>query len=40
MAHSHELKLAVQAEIDRRGEELIQVARTILDNPEPGLPDT
>ena len=37
MANTHELKLAVQSEIDRRGDELIQVARTILDNPEPGF---
>jgi amidohydrolase len=32
-----ELKTAVQAEIDRHGEELIQVAKTILHHPEPGF---
>ena len=37
MANTHELKAAVQAEIDRRGDELIEVARTILNNPEPGF---
>lgn len=31
------LKAAVQETIDRRGEELIQVAKTILANPEPGF---
>jgi amidohydrolase len=37
MATTEALKSAVQAEIDRRGEELIQVAKTILDHPEPGF---
>ena len=37
MSNSHEMKVAVQAEIDRRGDELIEVARRILDNPEPGF---
>ena len=32
-----ELKASVTAEIDRRGEELIKIAKTILDNPEPGF---
>ena len=32
-----ELKSAVVAEIDRHGPELIQVAQTILDHPEPGF---
>lgn len=32
-----ELKLAVQAEIDRHGPELIKVSQTILDHPEPGF---
>ena len=32
-----EMKSAAQAEIDRRGEELVGVAKTILDNPEPGF---
>jgi amidohydrolase len=31
------LKSAVRSEIDRRGEELIQVAKTILAHPEPGF---
>ncbi|MBM3224616.1 MAG: amidohydrolase [Candidatus Tectomicrobia bacterium] len=31
------MKAAVQEAIDRRGEELIQVAKTILANPEPGF---
>jgi amidohydrolase len=37
MATIEALKAAVQTEIDRRGQELIQVARTILDHPEPGF---
>jgi amidohydrolase len=37
MATREDLKSAVQAEIDRRGPELIQVAKTILNNPEPGF---
>jgi amidohydrolase len=37
MATTAELKTAVQAEIDRRGQELIQVAKTILNHPEPGF---
>jgi amidohydrolase len=32
-----ELKASVRAEIDRRGEELIKIAKTILVNPEPGF---
>lgn len=32
-----ELKARVRAEIDRRGDELIRVAKTILENPEPGF---
>ena len=32
-----ELKASVRAEIDRRGDELIRVAKTILENPEPGF---
>lgn len=32
-----ELKAKAQAEIDRHGDELIRIARTILDNPEPGF---
>lgn len=37
MATIEALKIAVQTEIDRRGPELIQVAKTILDHPEPGF---
>ena len=37
MPTSEELKERACAEIDRRGEELIRVARTILDHPEPGF---
>ena len=37
MPTKEELKGSVQAEIDRRGEELIRIARTILENPEPGF---
>ena len=37
MPTTDELKATVQAEIDRHGEELIQVAKTILENPEPGF---
>jgi amidohydrolase len=37
MATTEALKSAVQAEIDRRGPDLIQVAKTILDHPEPGF---
>ncbi|MGQ4807771.1 hypothetical protein NKDENANG_01131 [Candidatus Entotheonellaceae bacterium PAL068K] len=37
MPATEELKLAVQAEIDRRGEDLIQVAKTILAHPETGF---
>ena len=37
MPTTEELKSAVQAEIDRRGEALIQVAKTILDHPETGF---
>jgi amidohydrolase len=32
-----EMKSRVSAEIDRRGEQLIQIARTILGSPEPGF---
>ena len=32
-----EMKVSVQAEIDRRGEELIRISRRILENPEPGF---
>ena len=32
-----ELKAKVQAEIDRRGEDLVRVAQTILQHLEPGL---
>ena len=32
-----QIKAAALAEIDRRGDELIGVAKTILDNPEPGF---
>ena len=32
-----EIKSIALAEIDRRGEELIGIARTILENPEPGF---
>ena len=37
MPTTDELKAAIQAEIDRHGEELIRVAKTILGNPEPGF---
>ena len=37
MPTKEELKAAVQAEIDRRGDELIGVAKTILDSPETGF---
>jgi amidohydrolase len=37
MATIEALKDAVQTEIDRHGQELIQVAKTILDHPEPGF---
>jgi amidohydrolase len=37
MATIETLKAAVQTEIDRHGQELIQVAKTILDHPEPGF---
>lgn len=36
MPTADELKASVQAEIDRRGDELIRIAKTILENPEPG----
>jgi len=32
-----ELKAKVQAEIDRRGEDIVRVAQTILQQPEPGF---
>lgn len=37
MSTTEALKSAVQAEIDRHGQELIEVARTILQHPEPGF---
>ena len=37
MPTTAELKESVQAEIDRRGDELVRVAKAILDNPEPGF---
>ena len=37
MPTPEEMKATVQAEIDRHGEELIRIAKTILDNPEPGF---
>ena len=37
MPTTEEMKAAVQAEIDARGDELIRVAKTILDRPEPGF---
>src|SRR2546429_9970107 len=37
MATSEALKVAVQEAIDRRGQELIEVATTILQHPEPGF---
>ncbi len=40
MPTKEDLKIAVQEEIDRRGQELIQIARTILANPEPGFRET
>ena len=36
MPTKEELKQAVQKEIDARGEELVRLSKTILDNPEPG----
>src|SRR5262249_5450489 len=32
-----ELKAKVQAEIDRRGDDIVRVAQTILQHPEPGF---
>ena len=37
MPTAGELKARVTAEIDRHGDELIDIAKTILDNPEPGF---
>ena len=37
MASVEELKSKVQAELDRRGDEVINIAQTILRNPEPGF---
>ncbi len=37
MTTASELKVKAVAEIDRRGDELIGIAKTILDNPEPGF---
>ncbi len=37
MPTPEEMKAVAQAEIDRRGDELVRIAKTILDNPEPGF---
>ena len=37
MSTTQELKERVCAEIDRRGDELVRIARSILDHPEPGF---
>ena len=37
MPSTEALKVAVQEAIDRRGQELIEVATTILHHPEPGF---
>ena len=37
MPSREELKALVGEEIDRRGQEIIRVAQTVLDNPEPGF---
>ncbi len=37
MPNREELKAKVCQEIDRRSEEIVNVARTILENPEPGF---
>ena len=37
MPTTDELKATVQAEIDRHGEELVRIAKTILENPETGF---
>ena len=37
MPTKEELKAAAQAEIGRRGEELVRLSKEILDNPEPGF---
>ena len=37
MSSKEELKVRVCKEIDRRSDEIIQLAKTILDNPEPGF---
>ena len=37
MTTASELKVKAVAEIDRRGDDLIGIAKTILDNPEPGF---
>ena len=40
MTSIDQLKASAQSEIDRRGDELIAVAKTILANPEPGFRET
>ena len=37
MPSRDDLKRSVSDEIDRKGEELIRIAKTILDHPEPGF---
>ena len=37
MPTKEDLKATVRAEIDRRGQELVQIAKTVLENPEPGF---
>ena len=37
MPTPQELKATVRSEIDRHGEKLVRIAKTILDNPEPGF---
>ena len=37
MSTNTELKSTVQAELDRRGQEAIDIAKVILNNPEPGF---
>ena len=40
MPTREDLKRSVAEEIDRRGEELVRVAKTILEHPEPGFRET
>ena len=40
MPSRDDLKRSVSDEIDRKGEELIRIAKTILDHPEPGFRET